>query len=123
MSKKNLLGPYFKRSEFECPDGCGFDTIDAEVFKVVVNVREFFGRPVTINSACRCEKHNKEIGGADHSQHLKGRACDIVVQGIEPDVVAEYLEKRYPNQFGIGRYPDSGFTHIDSRKEKARWAM
>ncbi len=64
MSKINLLAPYFDRSEFACQCGCGFNTIDAEVFKVVVNVREFFGRPVTVNSACRCEKHNKEIGGS-----------------------------------------------------------
>jgi uncharacterized protein YcbK (DUF882 family) len=98
-----------------------FNTIDAEIYKVVVNVREFFGRPVTINSACRCEKHNAEVGGAEHSQHLKGRACDIVVQGIEPDKVAEYLEKRYPNQFGIGKY--QSFTHIDSRNGPARWSV
>ena len=60
-----------------------------------------------------------EFGGAKKSQHLLGRAADIVVRNVSPDVVATYLEQQYPFAYGIGRY--ATFTHIDSRSQRRRW--
>jgi uncharacterized protein YcbK (DUF882 family) len=55
-----------------------------------------------------------------NSQHLFGRAADIVVVNIEPRHVQDYLSSRYPMQYGIGYYHN--FTHIDTRSTgKARW--
>lgn len=33
-------------------------------------VRDVFGRAIKVNSGYRCEKHNRKVGGAKHSQHL-----------------------------------------------------
>jgi len=120
--------PYFSREEFACKCGCGQDTIDADLFKVLVAVREFFGSPVSINSGNRCYSYNEKVQvaanpnyvkGSSNSQHVKSRAADIVVKGRSPDEVADFLEKQYKGKLGIGRYKT--FTHVDSRNTEARW--
>ena len=113
----------FSRVEFECSPtecGCGFDTIDAGLVNILEQVRfKFKQAPVTINSGCRCEAHNFDVGGAVYSKHLKGRAADFVVSGVHADTVADYLIATYPGKYGIGRY--NGRTHVDSRDGEARW--
>jgi uncharacterized protein YcbK (DUF882 family) len=113
------LNTYFDREEFACKCKCGFDTVDYTLLKIVTDVREFFGRPVRVNSACRCEEHNKKIGGSPRSQHKLGKAADIVVDGVEPSEVARYLDNKYKDKHGVGDY--ASFTHVDSRDKKARW--
>lgn len=43
-------------------------------------VRAAFGKPIKVNGGYRCEKHNKEVGGAKNSQHLLGQAADIAAE-------------------------------------------
>ncbi|EHO5970626.1 serine/threonine protein kinase [Salmonella enterica] len=114
-----MISKHFKRKEFSCRCGCGQDTVDAELLVILEDVREHFGRPVIINSANRCPTHNKRVGGATRSVHLTGKAADIVVKGIAPDIVHAYLTTKYPNSYGIGKY--NTFTHVDSRSVKSRW--
>lgn len=114
-----MLNKYFKRREFACKCGCGTSTVDAELLQVITDVREHFGRPVIINSGHRCFKHNANVGGARNSQHLTGKAADIRVAEFAPRTVAAYLEEKYPDKYGIGRYHN--FVHIDVRDGKARW--
>jgi uncharacterized protein YcbK (DUF882 family) len=80
--------------------------------------RDYFNRPIVINSACRCPEHNASVGGAANSQHLYGRAADIVIADTSPDVVADFFDANY-DECGIGRY--NSFTHIDSRNRCSRW--
>ena len=110
---------YFKRHEFACQCGCGFDTVDFELGEVLDEVREHFNASTTINSGARCVKHNAKEGGGTNSQHLFGKASDIVVDGVHADDVADYLESKYPFRYGIGRY--NGRTHVDVRVNKTRW--
>lgn len=108
----------FHRAEFACQCGCGFDTIDALTLRIVQDVRDQFGA-IKITSGCRCKTHNRAVGGSSKSQHLKGRAADIVAGNATPKEVADYVAERWP-QASIGRYPN--FTHIDTRsKGPARW--
>ncbi len=113
------MNQYFKRAEFACKCGCGADTVDAELLRIVTDVREYFEESVIIRSGMRCPRHNGEIGGSRHSQHLLGKAADITVENVHADVVADYLQQTYPEQYGIGRY--NGRTHIDVRLTPARW--
>lgn len=108
----------FSRKEFECQCGCGYDTVDTELLEMLEEIRMYFDKPVIITSACRCAAHNQAIGGSQKSQHLFGRAADIVVKGVDPAEVQEYLED-YVRPSGLGRYDT--FTHIDSRSGFARW--
>ncbi|MEW8195231.1 MAG: D-Ala-D-Ala carboxypeptidase family metallohydrolase [Candidatus Thiodiazotropha sp.] len=115
-----MKSQYFSRHEFRCRCGCGKNTVDTELLEVLEDLRAFFERPVVPNSGHRCEQYNKEVGGGEKSQHLEGKAADIVVVGVSPYEVYDYLNHKYPNQYGIGQYPD--FTHIDVRThEVARW--
>ena len=120
--RKNKMGDlskHFSRKEFACKCGCGFQTVDVELLEVLMMVRSKFEASVTINSACRCEKHNKNIGGAYGSKHKRGIAADIVVKGIDASYVYSYLDSSFPDKFGVGKY--DSFTHIDVRQTKARW--
>lgn len=114
------ISKHFKRSEFQCAcNNCGFDAVDVELLSVLEDVREHFDAPVYITSGNRCKAHNEAVGGSPTSQHVKGKAADIQVSGIDPKDVADYLDEMYPSAYGIGRY--STWTHIDTRLTKARW--
>jgi len=104
---------YFKRLEFACKCNCGFDTVDYELAEVLDDVREHFGKPVTITSGCRCDAHNAKVGGAKNSVHKTGQAADFRVKDVHADDVAMYLHNKYPNKYGIGRYV--GRTHVDTK--------
>lgn len=113
------LSPNFKRGEFACPCGnCDLDTIDVELLLILEHIRDHFDRPITITSGHRCAEYNKKIGGGLYSQHLYGRAADIVVKGVPANLVQELCENlEVP---GLGSYDN--FTHIDTRTDRpARW--
>lgn len=115
------LSKHFKREEFACPH-CGLDTIDYELVNVLETVREHFNKPVIINSGYRCPAHNAAVGGSENSQHLYGRAADIVVKDVLPEDVHAFLESYAPDKYGLGLYPT--WVHIDTRSgPKARWAL
>ena len=116
MSKLSLN---FVRSEFECGCGCGFDVVDAELIKLLENIRFHFNAIVNVSSGARCEAYNESVGGSKNSQHLLGKAADITLVGVAPDSVAEYVAFSHPNTYGLGRY--NTFTHVDVRDNKARW--
>lgn len=115
------VSKYFKQSEFDCKCGCGQTVHSPELFQVLDDVREHFGVPVTINSGKRCIKRNQQVRGAPNSRHVVGDAADITVKCINPSKVHEYLTKKYPDKYGIGKYKT--FTHIDVRAYKSRWDM
>lgn len=118
------LSAHFDRREFRCRcNKCDFDTVDHELTLVLEALHDHFNSPIRINSGCRCPAQNAIEGGAPSSQHLRGKAADVVVAGVSPETVANYLEAAYPTRYGIGRYPKKGFTHIDVRPEKARWTI
>ena len=48
---------------------------------VLEPLRVAMNRPIHISSGYRCEKLNKAVGGVYNSQHLKGQAVDIDIQG------------------------------------------
>ena len=108
----------FNRSEFLCKCGvCGFDTVDALLLESLEAIRSHFGQPIQVSSGCRCPNYNKTVGGSQNSQHKKGRASDVQVQGTVPSDVADYAEAL---GLSVGRY--SNFTHVDTRSgPPARW--
>ena len=107
----------FNRSEFACKCGCGFDTVDAQLLAILEIIREHFSVPVKVTSGARCADYNTTIGGAEKSQHVLGRAADIVVSGHPPIAVAAFC--RSLDIPGIGDYQT--FTHLDTRTGRARW--
>ena len=119
VSKTAYISSDFRRDEFACKCGCGFDDIDPELVYVLQNIRDYFCEPVQITSACRCLTHNISVGGSPNSQHPLGTAADIQVRSVDPAAVVIFIESAYPGTYGLGRYKD--FTHIDVRLKKSRW--
>lgn len=118
--KQERLSQHFRRSEFACHCGCGFDDVDPQLIAVLEVIRaDLDDRPMTILSGCRCPEHNEAVGGARNSQHLYGKAADIKVEGVMATRVANVVDAIWPNELGLGRY--GTFTHIDVRGGKARW--
>lgn len=113
------LSKNFKSKEFDCKCGrrCGNTLIDLNLIRKLQLIRDYFDKPVIINSGYRCAAHNRNVGGAAKSQHRYGKAADIVVKGINPKEVAQYAEKIGLN--GIGLYPS--FCHVDVRNKKYFW--
>lgn len=90
------------RHEFACKCGCGFDSIDYETVKIIQETCDHFDSRVTINSGCRCKRHNQMVGGGEKSQHLLGRAGDCRFWEVTPTEVYAYLNAKYPDRYGLG---------------------
>ncbi|MGY6214964.1 D-Ala-D-Ala carboxypeptidase family metallohydrolase [Methylolobus aquaticus] len=117
------LSVHFSKAEFACHCGCGFGTrpgdVSPRLLVLLEQIRQQFDAPVTVVSGCRCQRHNRNVGGAAASQHLRGTAADIKVQGVTPRQVADWLCQAYPRTYGVGRYRT--WTHVDVRLSPSRW--
>ena len=118
------LSTNFKSTEFDCHgSGCCSETlIDEQLVEYLQDIRDHFGKPVTVSSAYRCATHNKNVGGATGSRHMKGQAADIYINGVKPAEIAKYAESI--GILGIGLYEtdkDGHFVHIDTRTTKSFW--
>ena len=119
----------FSKEEFNCNCGCEMPEDILENIKLLAvqlqKVRDYYNRSITINSGYRCETHNEEIGGVSNSQHLYGKAADIVVEDTEPFEVHDdvlYMIKTCDLDIGgLGEY--NTFTHVDIRTGEilAQW--
>ena len=117
----------FSIEEFNCNDG---SEMPINIYHNMVKVanqlqilRNYLGKPIQINSAWRSEEYNASIGGVKDSQHIMGRAADIVVRDLTStevyNTIEELIEKGDMLQGGLGLYDT--FVHYDIRGERARW--
>lgn len=53
--------------------------LEALIENVLDPVREWYGKPIYVNSGYRCPELNKAVGGVNNSQHVNGQAADIDV--------------------------------------------
>jgi hypothetical protein len=54
--------------------------VDAEALAALNRLRTLSETRWTVASGYRAPEHNKAVGGAKHSKHVKGRAFDVVVE-------------------------------------------
>lgn len=99
---------YFKTSEFKCPC-CGLVNISAYLVHQLNRIRELFGKPMIVNSGCRCQAHNHNVGGSPESEHLIGTAADIRCDNSHDRFLIIY----FAIQVGITRIGVSkSFVHL-----------
>ena len=125
------ITPHFKLEEFRCPDGTPYPSqwIKSRLTPLCEQLeilRAALGAaPITVSSGYRTPEYNRKIGGARQSQHLEGRAADIIVKGRHPDFVHDRALALHVGGVlklgGLGQYPT--FTHLDIRPgtRLARW--
>lgn len=117
----------FTIQEFGSKDGAPFpDHVLVNVRLLATNLqvlRDELGVPIRINSGYRSPAHNRKVGGAKNSQHLRGAAADIVVPGYTPVQVAAAIERLIDEgkmlEGGLSTY--NTFVHYDVRGGRARW--
>lgn len=114
------VSKHFRVREFASKDGSDKVLIDDDLVTLLENIREAAGgKSITINSGYRSPEHNAAVGGVSNSQHVKGTAADIVVDGTDPLTVGQIAEHFLNKKGGIGVYQT--FTHVDTRTTRSRW--
>ncbi len=85
------LSPHFNLSEFVKPGVKVTPQIIlnlTELCQLLEKVRTAIGnKPMRITSGYRTPAHNKAVGGAKNSFHIRGMAADFVVDGMTADQV------------------------------------
>ena len=84
---------------------------------VLQPVREYYGKAVRVNSGYRSPELNSAIGGSKTSDHCKGMAADIEINGVANAELAEWIEKNCEFrqlilEFYTPGIPDSGWVHV-----------
>jgi hypothetical protein len=140
MAKKNLavggvihLSHWSKVREFDWPyehfapaelasKGNGALKLQVDAMDRLASLRKKLGAPMLVTSAYRDPDHNRRVGGAKGSYHLRGQAFDIRMDNHDP---AEFEKAARDVGFtGFGFYPHLGFMHIDTgpvREWGKRW--
>ena len=117
------LTPHFQLKEMHCHGkGCCSTTkIDTNVVKLVEKMRVVLGAPINVESAYRCPRHNREVGGANGSGHVSGTALDITCEKSDRDRLAVLAE--LVGVARIGKYMSANkkkMVHIGTGK-KLHW--
>jgi hypothetical protein len=105
LVKKGGGGTFKGNVSWNAPSGC----VPGALKSVLAQVSQKFG-PVVVNSSVRGHKHNRRVGGARRSWHLKCMAVDFRVRGRTKGLYA--FLRSHGSVGGLHRYP-SGFFHID----------
>ena len=104
----------FTTKEMSCKC-CGMNGMKDTTMLKLQRVRDALGEGININSAYRCVRHNRDIGGSPTSSHLKGYAIDITCTSM---FYRYKLIKSLLKEFNrILIYKD--FIHVDDDPTKA----
>ena len=86
--------------------------------KVLQPVRDHFGKSVTVNSGYRSPESNAAVGGSRTSDHCKGQACDLEIDGIpNPELAQWIMDNLEYTQLILEFYtpggdPNAGWVHV-----------
>jgi uncharacterized protein YcbK (DUF882 family) len=128
---------HFKLWEFACNDGAPYPdewraTRLPALLHLLEAIRHVIGDlPVTVVCGYRTPSYNTRLrergirgesgvtGVAEHSQHMEGRAADIMCHGMRTNVLHSYISEafddgRLHDLGGLGLYEGMGFVHVDT---------
>jgi len=75
------------------PDINSLDCMLDLITYVLQPLRDKLGKPVIVNSGYRNSQVNRLVGGATNSQHTKGQAADIFVNGMSVLQLFDFIKK------------------------------
>lgn len=83
-------------------------------------LREWYGKPITINSFYRCPELNKAVKGSPTSDHMKGHAIDLTIGSKEGNkMLYDWCKANLDYDQLINEY-DHSWVHISFRKSGNR---
>jgi hypothetical protein len=99
------------------PDEETIDNLKTLCDKVLQPVRDHFGKSVTINSGYRSPESNAAVGGSKTSDHCKGQAADIEIDGLPNPELAQWIMDNLDYtqlilEFYTQGQPNSGWVHV-----------
>ncbi len=119
------IAAHFKIGEFACPKTTDDILLSSDLVKVLEDIRALCGdKPMNINSGYRDLRHNTNVGGSPTSRHMKGKAADIRIEGVDTLTVCRAAEKALAARGipgGLGRYIGQNFVHVDVRAARHRF--
>ncbi len=80
--------------------------------RLLKQVSRHYGKPVIVISGYRSPAHNRRVGGARRSQHMRCTAADFRVPGVSKMALARYV-KTLRGRGGVGTYCRSSYIHLD----------
>jgi zinc D-Ala-D-Ala carboxypeptidase len=120
------LSPHFNSREFASHDGAATPHRQLHYLRLLCErylepLRAEFG-PVRVVSGHRSLNHNRSVGGAGSSYHLRlrgraGAAADVTCARGTPREWYDFLDALRPG--GLGIYETH--VHVDNRRGHARW--
>jgi len=117
--------PRLSWAELACKDGTPYPqqwrtTRARDLAAAFEAVRDAVGLPLVVLSGYRTSAHNRSIGGARASQHVEGRALDLLPPRGWTVTQLAAVVAGVPSVRGIGIYEAGGFVHIDVRPSERR---
>jgi len=99
------------------PDDAVIESLKLLCENVLQPVRDHFGKSVTVNSGYRSPESNAAVGGSKTSDHCKGQAADIEIDGISNTDLAHWIMDNcdYTQlilEFYTQGQPNSGWVHV-----------
>lgn len=85
-------------------------------------LREAKKKPIRVNSGFRGERANAAVGGSKTSQHCKGEAADVEIDGYDNKQLAkDIIDMKLPfDQIILEFYrpgdPNSGWVHVSHKR-------
>ena len=123
------MGKYFTISELcksDTANARGIDNtptkevkenLEALIENVLDPLREWYGRPIYVNSGYRNPILNRAVGGVSNSQHVKGEAADIDVHNTsENQKLYDYITQNLT--FDQCLFENNGaWIHVSYKKD------
>lgn len=92
-----------------------------EFAEMIQKLRDYYGKPITVNSWFRTPAYNKKVGGSSNSLHLIGRACDLKVTNYTELTIAwKAICSMYKKVGGINYYDT--YMHFDNNEDRYDYA-
>ena len=101
------------------------NVIEIDSMKLVAEMcfeplRQWYGKPIKINSFFRCEALNVAVGGSKTSQHCKGEAIDMSAGSKEENKkLFDWCKENLMFDQLLNEY-DYSWVHISYKKENNR---
>lgn len=77
---------------------------------VLQPLRDYLKQPIKITSGYRCPELNKKVGGQPNSQHIDGKAADIITADLR--TTFNYIKNNLPYDQLLYEYDNQGNTWI-----------
>lgn len=99
------------------PDDATIENLKLLCEMVLQPVRNHFGKSVTVNSGYRSPEINAAVGGSKTSDHCKGQAADIEIDGLPNPELAQWIMENLDYtqlilEFYTQGQPNSGWVHV-----------